>query len=173
MLYQYASILLFVLCYEQGLSHTTAVPSPRCAEENCVTDRSSGRERQHSKARTMLWAPWSGASLFCRWVLLPHCPLILVICILGCTFFYSPNHSYTCSRSHCLCTFSHGFVVTLGCSFPCTVTVICVHSHSDSFPPLIIRLCSCSLLDIKSTCSAPLGRTQALLRAWAVPGVWL
>lgn len=43
-------------------------------------------------------------------------------------FFYSPNHSYTCFHSHCLCTFSHGFAVALGCSLPCTVTVICVFS---------------------------------------------
>lgn len=63
MLYQYTA-LLFVICYEQVLSCTTAGPSPRCAEENCITDRSPGRERQHNKAGTMLWVPHSGAS-FC------------------------------------------------------------------------------------------------------------
>lgn len=88
-------------------------------------------------------------------------------------FFFILLISHICFHSHCLCAFSHGFVVTLGCSLLYTATVIFVCSHCDSFPSLIIRRCSCLLLDFKSTCSALLGKSTGAAACLGCSMVWL
>lgn len=106
--------------------------------------------------------PWYAMNKYCltqQWTaLLPHCRLILLIYMPGRAFLFSQSLTYVCFRSQdCLRTFSRGFLVILGCSFPRAVTGISACFQSDSYPPLITGLCTWLLLDTQPLCSAPRG----------------